>query len=79
LNIVSSETDFEIALNITEAISELTQSPILPEDEENPIDLITFKNNYDSKWIEQEKYGGISIFIDKIGNDGETLEIDVAI
>ncbi|WP_185289343.1 hypothetical protein [Chryseobacterium lactis] len=75
LNIVSSETDFEIALNITEAISELTQSPILPEDEENPIDLITFKNNYNSKWIEQEKYGGISIFIDKIGNDGEILEI----
>lgn len=75
VNVISSETDFEIALNIVEAISELTQTQILPEDEEIPIDLFTFKNKYDSQWIEKEKYLGINIFLEKIGNEGDTLAI----
>jgi hypothetical protein len=75
INVISSETDIELALSITEAISILTNSLILPEDREKPIDTITFKNEFDKSWIDREKLIGIGMFIDKIGNDGDILAI----
>lgn len=75
LNVIASEADFEIALLIVEALSKLTEAEILPEDRETPIDIVTFRNHYDKNWIEEEKYLGVSIFLDKIGNEGDTLEI----
>jgi hypothetical protein len=75
LNVISSKTDFEIGLNIVEAISELTKAEILPEDKVTPIDLNSFRNNYGSQWIENEKYTGVKIIMDKIGNEGDTIAI----
>lgn len=56
LNVIASEADFEIALHIVEALSKLTETEILPEDRENPIDIVTFRNHYSKNWIEEEKY-----------------------
>lgn len=75
INVISSETDFELALNITEVISILTDSLILPEGREKPIDTIVFKNEFNKAWIDKEKLVGVDIFLDNIGNEGDTLAI----
>lgn len=75
LNVISSDADFELGLHLAETISELTQAPILPEDREDPIDINTFKKEYDKAWIEREKYLGVNIFMEKIGAEGNTLSI----
>ncbi len=76
INILSSETDFRLALNIAETISIITHSDIIPEDSETGMDLKMFKTHYDKKWIDREKLLGVPLLLDNIGQKGQTVAID---
>ncbi|MBV4357922.1 hypothetical protein [Pinibacter aurantiacus] len=75
LNVVASEADFELALNITETLSKYTGALILPEDRDEPIDIEILTKDYSQKWIDEIKLLGIDIFIEKIGMTGNDLSI----
>ena len=76
INILSSETDFRLALNIAETISIMTHSDIIPEDGETSMDLRMFKTHYNEEWIDKEKLLGVPWLLDNIGQKGQIVAID---
>ena len=63
INVLSSETDFRLALNIAETISIMTHSDIIPEDSETSMGLKMFKTHYNEEWIDKEKLLGVLFVI----------------
>ncbi len=76
INVLSSETDFRLALNIAETISIMTHSDIIPEDSETSMGLKMFKTHYNEEWIDKEKLLGVPLLLDNIGQKGQIVAID---
>ena len=76
INILSSETDFRLALNIAETISIMTHSDINTEDSETSMDLKMFKTHYNEEWIDKEKLLGVPSLLYNIGQKGQIVAID---
>ena len=75
LNIMASEEDFALALDVTETLSRLTGGPIQPEDEDEPINLSLFKEKFDREWVDYMKLSGVSLFLEEIGQEQHKLTI----
>jgi hypothetical protein len=75
INVIASEEDFNLAIQTSRAIAELTNGSILPEDQEEEMDPGQLLEKFDQEWIDSMKTLGISIFIEKIGKEKGVLSI----
>lgn len=75
INVIASEEDFKLAVNTAKAIAELTDSKILPEDDDDAIPPDALLNKYNQDWIDSMKTLGTNLFIERIGQDGNLLSI----
>ena len=75
INVIASEEDFHLAINVTKAIGELTNGTILLEDSDENIDAAELLNKYNQEWIDMMKTLGISTLIEGIGQKGKVMTI----
>lgn len=75
INVIASEEDFKLAIDVSAKIAEITGSKIIPEDEDEELNAITLKSKYNQTWIDSMKTLGANIFMEKIGNEGGLLSI----
>lgn len=76
LNIIASETDFRLGIATAAALAELTNSAVLPEDEEGPMSPAALKAKFNDEWIESMKLLGVGMFRDKIGGEQHVLTMN---
>lgn len=75
INVMASEEDFKLAVDISKIIAQLTNGEILPEDAENSVTSEELIANYNQEWIDSIKTLGVDLFLDSIGKDGHLLSI----
>jgi len=75
INVIASEEDFNLAIQTTKTIADLTNGGIMPEDQEEQIDSNQLLEKFNQEWIDSMKTLGISIFIEKIGKENGVLSI----
>jgi hypothetical protein len=76
LNIIASETDFRLGIATAVALAELTNSAVLPEDEEGPMSPAAFTAKFNDEWIDSMKLLGVSKFREMIGKEQHILTIN---
>lgn len=75
INVVASEDDFRLAIDVAKAIGVITKSKIKSEDSEELIDANLLADKFDQKWIDTMKTLGVSTMIENVGRDGSTLTV----
>lgn len=76
LNIIASETDFRLGIATAAALAELTNSTVMPEDEEGPMSPTALKAKFNDEWIDSMKLLGVDMFREKIGGEQHVLTMN---
>ncbi len=75
INVIASEEDFWLALDVTKAIASLTGGDIIPEDADGPVAVDELTSIYDQKWIDMMKLLAVNMFLEKVGQEDNVLSI----
>lgn len=75
INVIASEEDFHLALNVTTTIAKSLNGEIFPEDSEGSISLEKMTKKYDETWVNMMKTLGTNIFLERVGKGKSTLSI----
>lgn len=75
INVIASEEDFNLAIQTTKCISELTEGSIIAEDSEEHIARSELSAKYNQAWIDGIKTLGANVLIERIGKEKEILSV----
>lgn len=75
INVIASEEDYYLAIDVTRAIANITLGEITPEDYPESINLEKFNENYGEDWVNSMKTHGTNIIIENVGNKQSTVSI----
>ena len=75
INILASGEDYLLACQLAAVLGKLNNSNIQPEEEEHPLDVQTFTENFGADWVESHKTMGLSTVVYMVNENGDGLNL----
>lgn len=75
INVIASEEDYHLAIDVTRTIAKIIDGEITPEDCSESISIENFDKNYGTDWVNSMKTHGTNIIIENVGNKQSTVSI----
>lgn len=75
INILASGEDYQLACQLAIVLGKLNRSAIQPEEEEHPMDVEIFTENYGADWVESHKTMGLEMIVHLVNEKGDDLNL----